>query len=514
MSEAYQILSDKEKREKYDQYGSSYFEQGGGDQGAGGHEGFHFDFGNAFEFFSKQFGGGGSNIKFDFGGGESGGGFNFGGFNFGGGHHQQQHQQQRGKRNPYMDHDEIENLESEEEFETIVTDTSKAFLVKFFSLRLTKHLDKYAKMFEKTAKSLLNYASSLAVDCDVYPSLCSKCTKKSQHSSPIFILFNAEDKSDELEDCIKKSITFTDPLSAKNLVDFVHKKLKSFVHSVTSVASFNNLVKEQQKIFKDKAVVVLMSNKETPSQMFVSFSRRYRDNFIFVYISSLKIANDELKSFKEKFSLDSKEPTLLFVLPDQPLEQISSSTYYKHEKTFSKIDQFLKSYQLGLEQLRKKRQQKMEKEDTNVHLLSLNNFDDLCPQNSKNLCVFLLDNSSSRIDKNLAVMKKLAVSFQKDNLRFMYTKPDDHFHTLFKSVLEGNSNYKSSSASLIVFNRRRYRYSFYQSLSGLLDEDSCEYFLDALLGGSATWKPVEAESLKNKFSDQGWFQSFKKIFSS
>ena len=66
INEAYQVLSDKQKRGQYDQFGSTFDQAGGGAQGFGG-----FDFSG----FSNSFSGGGGpgGIKFEFGG--DGGGF-------------------------------------------------------------------------------------------------------------------------------------------------------------------------------------------------------------------------------------------------------------------------------------------------------------------------------------------------------------------------------------------------------------------------------------------------------
>ncbi|KKP95101.1 MAG: Chaperone protein DnaJ [Candidatus Moranbacteria bacterium GW2011_GWE1_36_7] len=67
---AYQVLSDKSKRQQYDQFGSNFDQRGGGGQGFGGfdfsgfQQGFNgqgFDFGEGFEdIFSDIFGGGSS----------------------------------------------------------------------------------------------------------------------------------------------------------------------------------------------------------------------------------------------------------------------------------------------------------------------------------------------------------------------------------------------------------------------------------------------------------------------
>ena len=66
-SEAYHILSDKERKQNYDNFGHAAFENGGGGRGGFGNFDFSSNFSDIFEdFFSEGFGGGRRSRKSNF----------------------------------------------------------------------------------------------------------------------------------------------------------------------------------------------------------------------------------------------------------------------------------------------------------------------------------------------------------------------------------------------------------------------------------------------------------------
>lgn len=175
---AYEVLTDTEKRQIYDQYGEEGLKQGGGGGGGGGGANFqgfqpggggaHFQFsGDPFKLFESFFGGGG------FGGGSGGFGAGGGGANvkFGGGSARQRGRQQSGAQSGGLYEQDSNVLQLTPD--KFPLDKHWVWLVEFYA-PWCGHCRELAPKWSKAAASLHGVVKVAAVNCDEQKQLCAK----------------------------------------------------------------------------------------------------------------------------------------------------------------------------------------------------------------------------------------------------------------------------------------------------------------------------------------------------
>ncbi|KAL9315298.1 hypothetical protein ACSQ67_016299 [Phaseolus vulgaris] len=506
INNAYEILSDEEKRKKYDMYGDLNDNPGfqGGHPGfQGGHPGFQgghpggrggytYFTGGDWQGGSKSFsfssgGSGGSNsfgIGLDnifgsiFGGG--GGGNMFGGGSMFGGFGSSANTERASSVSPQR----LTSINSHIYKKEIENAGMTWILLSYRPTSASKHVQYFESTIEEVASSLQGAVKAGSINCDKEVSFCKELGIY-PHKAPRIFVFSYK------ENGIGSLVEYSGHLAAKNLKAFIQEHLPRFSKrtNLNSLDQFGTTAKLPR-------VLLLSTKKDTPVIWRV-LSGLYHKRITLSDAEVHDLSDPRVKNL----GVDAL-PSIVGWLPNGEKRILKTGISVKDLKSavlgLSKIlDNFEESSKKQASGQAKKAQ--TDPDDGRIPLLSQSNFEALCGARAP-VCIIGAFRSSKAREKlesilSLVSQKSLSrrpnggSSSSRDSIS--YALLDAAKQQSFLNAFD-KTGYKSSNKLLIAYKPRRGKYSVFR---GEMTMEEVESFIASVLSGDISftetrWKPV------------------------
>lgn len=419
IANAYEVLSDDEKRKIYDQYG----EEGVKANEQGGGTGAHFNFDNmGFEdIFNQFFGGGagkGAKFTFNMGGGNGGrrgqssgfGGFEdiFSGFGFGGGQnfqggHQQQQQRGRGRSNGMKNKNYFKNtkvMTLKMKNLTLLLSRKNIWFVYFFK-QGDQNYEQYVKTMIEFADKTQGLFNGGAVNCIEDEEICDEYDVSHTPS----IVFFGENEKDYNQ--------YGGKIDFNSLFNYATKRMSYYVNEV-SKDKLNDFFSKRP----EKYHVLLFTSKSATPSMYKGLSKYFINKLIF---GEIKQTEEELiKLFKIK-----NFPTLMVILD----EEKNKYDQYRGKITYEDVKKYLEKYS----------NKKRDVQNTKVKEMTYNLYNTLgtCSNSdAKSICLIYLTKGSKPAKKDLKILESISEKYENDHIKVFYLdlKKNKYFFESFDDV--------------------------------------------------------------------------------
>ena len=437
IANAYEVLSDDEKRKIYDQYGEEGVkanEQGGG---AGTH--FNFDNMGFEEIFSQFFGGGGGGAKFEFnmgggGGKKRQGSSGFGGFGsifdtffggggdssgFGGFQGGQQGRQKKPKNGMkdqnYFKNTKVQTLKMKSL--TLLYSRKNIWFVYFYR-KGDENYEKYVKTMIEFGEKTEGLFNAGAVNCIKDEEICEEFEVGETPS----IIFFSENEKDYNK--------YEGKVDFNSLFNYATKRMSYYVNEITKEKLSDFLSKKN-----DKYHVILFTSKESTPSLYKALSKFFINKLIFGEVHQSQKELVQLFKIKEF-------PTLMVMLD----EEKNKYEIYKNKMNYESIKSYLSKFTT----------KKKVVNDNKVKELNYNIYNTLgtCSNSDgKNLCLIYLTKDNRPNSKDRKILENIADKYEKDHIKVFYLNCTKN-KNVFNSFEEINEN--DTKAVIIKGKRKKY----------------------------------------------------------
>jgi DnaJ family protein C protein 16 len=465
IANAYEVLSDDEKRKIYDQYGEEGVKAN--EQGGGG--GAHFNFeGMGLDDIFKQFfgggGGGGARFTFNMGGGGGGkrgrssggfGGFEdiFSGFGFGGQQFQGGQQQQgRGRKGGMQNKDYFKKtkvLTLKMKNLTLLLSRKNIWFVYFFR-QGDQNFEQYVKAMIEFADKTQGLFNGGAVNCIEDEEICDEYEVQKTPS----IVFFGENENDYSK--------YGGKIDFNSLFNYATKRMSYYVNEV-SKDKLNDFFSKRP----EKYHVLLFTSKSSTPSMYKALSKFFINKLIFG-----EIKNTELELLK---LFNVKNFPVLMVVVD---EEKNKYDYYKGKITYEDVKKYLNKYA----------SKKREVDTTKVKEMTYNLYNTLglCSNtDSKSICLIYLTHGKKPARKELNILETISEKYENDHIKVFYLdlKKNKYFFETFNDV-------DSSNCQAIIVKGKRKKYI---SLSKNEFNENINNVIDNIISGGGNFKRLIKE---------------------